>query len=166
MKEPLLFSCYFLLMISSYHLKGQDNIPYINQQVIGYTEKVIGESVGSGECWDLADYVLTAVNAKFDKSSKKSIYIFGALYNPENEPILPGDIIQFQDVQVKQKEGNIIYTSNYKHHTAVVYQVVNKNTVILAHQNTSFSGRNVGINELNLEDVSKGKMFFYHPISK
>lgn len=166
MKGKLLICGYFLLLTSSFDSKGQNNIPYINQRVIEYTEKVIGESIGSGECWDLADYVLTAAEAKFDKSSSKTLYIFGKLYDPDEESILPGDIIQFQDVQVKQKEGNIIYTSNYTHHTAIVYQVLNKNTLKLAHQNTSFSARNVGVNELNLEDVRKGKMFFYHPISK
>lgn len=165
-KRLLLTYCFSIFLLSSFFLIKKENIPKINQQIIEYTEKVIGKSVGRGECWDLADYVLTAVDAKFDKSSAQNIYVFGELYNPKEEPILPGDIIQFKDVQVKQKDGNIIYTSNYKHHTAIVYQIINSNTIKLAHQNTSFSGRIVGINSLNLKDVSKGKMYFYHPIPK
>ena len=166
MKGKNLLYCSFLLLISLVNAKGQENIPIINQQIVGYTEKVIGKSIGRGECWDLADYVLTATDAEFDKSSNKTLYIFGELYDPDQESILPGDIIQFQDVEVKEKEGNIIYTSNYKHHTAIVYQVLNKKRIKLAHQNTSFSARTVGVNVLNLEDVSKGRMFFYHPIPK
>ena len=48
--------------------------------------------------------------------------------------------------------------------TAVVYDVLENGTLQLAHQNTSFGGRKVAISEFNVENIKKGKLFFYHPI--
>jgi hypothetical protein len=158
-----------LLIISfltmSVPLLGQENIPQVNKKIIEYTKSVIGTQVGRGECWDLADQALTASNARFDKTSKKTLYIFGEEYNPSKKKILPGDIIQFKNVVVKYQKGNMIMTENFGHHTAIVYEVLNEHQVKLAHQNTGFSGKKVGVSELDLEDVKKGKMTFFRPIS-
>jgi len=139
-------------------------IPEVNQKIVSYVNTVIGQKVGRGECWDLADAALMESNAVFDKSSRKTIYEFGKEYNPKKASILPGDIIQFENVTVKYEKGNGIYTENYGHHTAIVNRVINKDEIELAHQNTSFSGKKVGLSTLRLNSVQKGKMKFYHPI--
>jgi hypothetical protein len=141
-----------------------DRIPDVNKKVIEYVRQVIGERIGRGECWDLADQALTFAGAQFDKSSRKTIYIFGKLYDPEKEAIYPGDLIQFEGVAVSYKRGNMTYTENYKHHTAIVYQVNPDKSLQLAHQNTSFGGRKVELSDLDLNNVKKGKLYFYHPI--
>jgi hypothetical protein len=49
------------------------------------------------------------------------------------------------------------------HHTAIVYNVIDKGVYEIAHQNTQFSGRKVGISTLNLNHIVKGKTYFYRP---
>lgn len=145
---------------------SQNDIPDVNNRVISYVKTVIGSTVGRGECWDLADQALTSADAQFDKTSQSTIYTFGKLYNPEKEKVLPGDIIQFENVKVSYKEENMIFTENYKHHTAIVYDVKENGSLRLAHQNTSFGGRKVALSKFNSENVKKGKLLFYHPIPK
>jgi hypothetical protein len=141
-----------------------EEVPDINKKVVEYVKTVIGETVGRGECWDLADHALTFAGAQFDKSSRKTIYIFGELYNPEKETIFPGDFVQFEGVTVSYSSGNMTFTENYKHHTAIIYQINSDQSLKLAHQNTSFGGRKVELSDLDLKNVKKGKLYFYHPI--
>jgi hypothetical protein len=143
---------------------SQIDIPEVNNRVISYVKTVIGSTVGRGECWDLADQALTFADAQFDNTSQSTIYTFGKLYNPEKEKVLPGDIIQFENVMVSYKDGNMIFTENYKHHTAIVYEVKENGSLQLAHQNTSFGGRKVALSEFNSNNVKNGKLLFYHPI--
>ncbi len=156
----------FIICICFTDAYAQATLPVINQQIIHYVDGVIGKQVNRGECWDLADEALTKSGAKFDKSTEKTLYIFGEEYNPGRENILPGDIVQFEKVTVKYQEGNRIMTESYAHHTAIVYEVLNNREIRLAHQNTSRTGKKVGISTLNLENVQKGKMFFYRPIAR
>lgn len=144
----------------------QETLPVVNQRIIQYVKGVIGKQVGRGECWDLADEALMKSEARFDKSSEKTLYIFGVEYNPQKETIMPGDIIQFQKVIVKYQEGNKMLTESFGHHTAIVYEVMNHQQIRLAHQNTSRTGRKVGISTLDLQQVQKGRLFFYRPIAR
>ena len=155
---------YLILVFLPLSSISQTDIPDVNNKVISYVKTVIGSTVGRGECWDLADQALTSADAQFDKTSQSTIYTFGKLYNPEKERVLPGDIIQFENVMVKYKDGNMIFTENYKHHTAIVYDVKQNGSLELAHQNTSFGGRKVALSEFNSNNVKKGKLLFYHPI--
>ena len=161
MKYPISFLMW--LSISCW-VFGQAELPDVNQRIIRFVETVIGSTVGRGECWDLADQALTSANAQFDKTSQSTIYIFGKLYNPKKEEVLPGDIIQFEDVVVSYQDGNMIFTESYKHHTAIVYGTEENGSFQLAHQNTSFGGRKVALSEFNPDNVKKGKLLFYHPI--
>ena len=162
-RHKLVISILFLVSLSPAG-KSQTDIPEVNSKVISYVKTVIGSTVGRGECWDLADQALTFANAQFDKTSKSTIYTFGKLYNPEKDKVLPGDIIQFENVVVSYKDGNMIFTENYKHHTAIVYDIKKNGSFQLAHQNTSFGGRKVALSEFNSDNVKKGKLLFYHPI--
>lgn len=141
-------------------------LPATNQKVVEYVKTVIGKKVDRGECWDLANAALTVSNAEFDRSSRKTIYEYGEKLNPKKDKILPGDMIQFEKVKLKYKKGNTEYRETMPHHTAIVYKVIGPGHYQLAHQNTSFSGKKVGLSELKLENVSKGKMYFYRPQPK
>jgi len=158
-------SLILIFIILLYPVAAQDRIPPVNRSILEYVNTVIGEQVGRGECWDLADEALKKAHAKFDRSSEKTLYIFGRRYSPSKEKILPGDIIQFYNVVVRYQKANMIITENLTHHTAIVYAVNNDNEITLAHQNTNYTGKKVGLSKLNLEHVQKGKLYFYHPIS-
>lgn len=138
---------------------AQENIPELNKRIIEYVQSVIGEKVDRGECWDLAYQALNRFNAEWDGK-----FQYGKLINPKREPVLPGDIIQFKNVKIMYQITNTTYTEFMKQHTAIVYQVKHKNVYTIAHQNTEFSGRKVGLSDLNLDHVVKGDVRIYRPI--
>jgi hypothetical protein len=144
----------------------QPAVPALNMKIIEFVNQSMGKTVGAGECWDLAAIALDYADAYHDRSSEKTIYIFGKEVDPEANTIYPGDIIQMKNVKLQYNKDNAIYTEHMDHHTAIVYKVNGKGDYEIAHQNTSFSGRKVGRSTLRLEDMKSGKLIFYRPISK
>ncbi|MBA7540234.1 hypothetical protein ES705_32528 [subsurface metagenome] len=140
---------------------AQENIPELNKRIIEYVESVIDKKVDRGECWDLAYQALNRFNAQWDGK-----FQYGKLINPKREPVLPGDIIQFKNVKIRYQITYTTYTEFMKQHTAIVYKVKGKNVFTIAHQNTEFSGRKVGLSDLNLAHVVKGDVKIYRPIPK
>jgi hypothetical protein len=139
---------------------AQKTIPPLNKIVLDYVNTQIGKKVDSGECWDLANEALKKANAKWDLS-----YNYGKPVNPAKDSIFPGDLIQFEDVELTyQKEGKT-YKELMPHHTAIVWKVMAPGSYQLAHQNTGQHGRKVGISDFNLNDMKKGKARFYRPQS-
>ena len=142
----------------SLNINAQNTIPELNQEIIKYVDSVIGTKVERGECWDLANQALIKVDADWDRE-----YKYGNKIDPEKDKIFPGDIVQFEKIKVKYAKGNATYTEIMEHHTAIVYKVIDKGVFELAHQNTEFSGRKVGISKFDISTVVQGKMFFYRP---
>lgn len=140
---------------------SQDSIPELNRQIIDYVKTTIGKKVDRGECWDLANQALILIKADWDLK-----YKYGTLVDPKKDIIYPGDLIQFEGVKVKYKKGNATYTETMDHHTAIIYRVIDKGVFELAHQNTGFSGRKVGLSTLDLSTIIKGKMSIYRPKKK
>jgi len=143
------------------YIKSQNSIPALNNQIVEFVKTTIGEQVDRGECWDLANKALTLVNADWDLK-----YKYGKLVDPKRDEIFPGDLIQFEGVKVKYQKGNTTYTESMDHHTAIIYRVIKKGVYELAHQNTGFSGRKVGLSTLDISTITKGKMKIYRPIKK
>lgn len=73
-------------------------------------------------------------------------------------------MIQFKNMKLKYRKGNTTFTEFMDQHTAVVYEVKSKNIFTIAHQNTDFSGRKVGLSDLNLDHVVKGTFKIYRPV--
>lgn len=141
---------------------AQEEIPAINQKIVGYVKSTIGTKVNRGECWDLAYEALTRHECMWDWE-----YEYGEKYNPKKEVVFPGDLIQFENVTLKYRKGNMSVTETMGHHTAIVYHIIDQEKKIfeLAHQNTEFSGKTVGLSEFNLNNVTKGEIIFYHPVA-
>lgn len=153
-----------LLMGYGQSFFAQDTLPPLNRAVIQYVETVIGKKVDRGECWDLANQALTRINATWDHHFK-----YGKLLNPQKDTIFAGDIIQFKDVLVEtithHDDGSVsISKETMGQHTAIVYRVNAPGDYQIAHQNTSFSGRTVGISRLVLKNIKKGKYWIYRPV--
>lgn len=140
---------------------AQKNIPDLNKEIIKYVNTVKGKKVDRGECWDLANQALILINADWDRS-----YVYGNKVDPKTDEVFPGDLIQFKNVKIKYTEGNATYTESMTHHTAIVYKVLGNGIFEIAHQNTEFLGRKVGISKLNLNTIIKGKTYFYRPTKK
>lgn len=154
------------LFLFNFYLLSQDTLPALNKQILNYVESVIGKQVDRGECWDLANQALTRFNAKWDRQFK-----YGKLLDHKKDVIYPGDIIQFKDVLVeyttKNDDGSITTTrETMGQHTAIVYRVNAPGDLMLAHQNTGFSGRKVGISRLVLANIKKGKIWVYRPTTE
>lgn len=141
--------------------KAQTNVPDLNKRIIQFVDSVIGTQVDRGECWDLANQALILIDADWDRE-----YKYGKKIDPKKDRVFPGDLIQFEKVKVKYTKGNTTYTEIMEHHTAIVYRVISKGVFELAHQNTEFSGRKVGLSTLDINTVVQGKMMFYRPVKK
>jgi len=137
---------------------AQENIPKLNEQIIAYVKSVMGTQVDRGECWDLAAQALNRNNAEWD-----GMYVYGKEIDPEKDEVFPGDIIQFKNVKVRYVKDMTIYNEEMKHHTAIVYTVIEPGVYEIAHQNTAYTGRKVGVSKLDLSTVQKGKLTFYRP---
>jgi hypothetical protein len=157
-KITIALTCILFFNLSSY---SQDSIPELNKQILKYVKTTIGKKVDRGECWDLANEALILVKAEWDLK-----YKYGNLVNPKKDIIYPGDLIQFEGVKVKYKQGNTTYTENMDHHTAIIYRIISKGVYELAHQNTGFSGRKVGLSTLDINTIINGKMSIYQPTQK
>jgi len=138
-------------------------LPELNKKIVDYVSSVIGTTVDRGECWDLANQALSATGAYFNRSSKKTIYTFGKEIDSSKQEVLPGDIVQFTNVKLQYEKDNAIYTETMTHHTAIIYKVYEKGRYQLAHQNTGFSGRKVGLSDFNIADMKTGKIKIYRP---
>jgi hypothetical protein len=160
-RKGRLLLLFILVCIPSRPQKASEELPPLNRAIIDYVNSVMGQQVDRGECWDLANQALTRVNASWDGE-----YMFGKQVDPNKQKIYPGDIVQFKGVKVEYHDGNTYFTESYKHHTAIVYKVLGKGHFELAHQNTGFSGRKVGVSDFRISTVKKGKMFFYRPMAK
>ncbi|UXP33981.1 hypothetical protein N6H18_08485 [Reichenbachiella agarivorans] len=142
------------------------DLPELNQKVVEYVDSVMGTKVDRGECWDLAAGALKYSGAYFDRSSLKTISIYGRLLNPKKEEVLPGDLIQFENVELNWKDGNMTYKATMAQHTAIVYKVNEAMNYEIAHQNTGEWGKIVGVSNFRLDQVTKGKVMIYRPIKE
>ncbi len=131
-------------------------LPKLNQAVLSFVEAHLDQQVGRGECWDLADQALDQAQAQWDGKFR-----FGRPIKAKEA--LPGDVIQFWDVKLAYERDGYRYRETMKQHTAVIYEVLGPAHFRIAHQNNNFSGRRVGISELNLSHVIKGKVMVYRP---
>lgn len=136
-----------------------DSTSALNQEILKVVKPYIGKKVDRGECWDLANLALNQVNATWD-----GLLNYGKKVDWKKDCIQPGDILQFEKVELKgMVDGNMEYTETFYHHTAIVYTVHDDGTVELIHQNTGQYGKKVGITTMNFNDLKKGTIQAYRP---
>ena len=156
---------FFVIILSVFLFSKTDaqttTTPELNKKILKYVKSVEGKKVDRGECWDLANQALILVNADWDKA-----FVYGDKLDPKKDVIFPGDLIQFDDIKIQYTEGNATYTETMGQHTAIVYKVLGDGIFEIAHQNTGFSGRKVGISKLNINYIIKGDIYFYRPTLK
>jgi hypothetical protein len=134
----------------------------LNGKIIEYVDKVMGTTVGRGECWDLAQEALDQNLADWTRPVR-----FGRPLNPARDEIKAGDIIQFRSVKITEHPtgGVTRYESlGSPDHTAIVYKVLGKKQYTVAHQNVR-GNRNVITGEINLSKISGGKFWIYRPVA-
>ena len=157
----------FLILLFVFATTVPAELPALNAKVIEFVNKNMRKKVGRGECWDLAAGAMAYAKAYFDRSSRKTLTIFGKELDPESDEIFPGDIIQFKNVTMKWREGNVLYQSQMgsPDHTAIVYRVNGPGDYEIAHQNTSAFGKKVGVTNFRMDRITGGKLTFYRPVA-
>lgn len=134
----------------------------LNGKVIEFIDKVLGTSVGHGECWDLAQEALDTNLADWTRPTN-----FGRPLNPATSEIKAGDIIQFRTLSITEQlpdGGTRRTTFGTPDHTAIIYKVLGKKHYILAHQN--FEGkRTVSKSTINLTNVTGGQYRLFRPVA-
>lgn len=145
------------LLISFLLMNSINDLPPTNAKIIEYVKTVIGKKVDSGECWDLANEALIYAHAKWEFPTK-----FGKPIDYKKEQIIPGDIIQINNVVMESKTATSITKWKMVEHTAILFEVKENGVVMIAEQNVN-KIKKVQINEWNLNDVKSGKMQFYRP---
>jgi hypothetical protein len=137
-----------------------DDVPTLNTEVLTYVRSQVGKKVARGECWDLAAGALNTTGAKWDGQ-----FGFGRHVDPKEDCIYPGDILQFDNVVLVEKSATGTRTEQMPKHTAIIYTVHGTGRYTIAHQNTSFSGRKVGLSEIDLANRTKGRIRAYRPVN-
>jgi hypothetical protein len=161
---PRTFSLLLALLVAGFTVSFRsdcDNAPDLNRRIQAFVKSSLGKKIGRGECWDLAAEALNSTGAKWDGQ-----FGFGKPIDPRKDCVFPGDVIQFRNVRVTYRKGNTFYEEEMDQHTALVYEVKEKGKYVVAEQNTSRLGRRVGLNDLELENIRKGRTQFFRPQAK
>lgn len=142
----------FIFLLFSGRIFSQE-LPPKNKAIVEFCESSKGKKLGKGECWDLAQQALDKVDATWVRP-----YEFGKLLG-KKDLVLPGDVIQFEKVKiVNEDEG----WQQLPHHTAIIVKVLAPGKYIVAEQNNN-NKKIVQFNEINLNNVKKGKYMIYRP---
>ncbi len=147
-------------MIVAEPLAPHDRTLELNPRIISFVNKVLGKTVGRGECWDLAQQALDANLADWSRPTS-----FGIPLNPAVDTIKAGDIIQFRSVILTEElphGGRRVSTVGAPDHTAVIYNVVGKLHYTLAQQNVG-GNRSVITEKMNLGTITGGHYQIYRP---
>lgn len=134
------------------------NAPELNKKIIEFVNSSLGKQVAAGECWDVAAQALNKAGAKWDGN-----YNFGKVVDYKKTCIYPGDIVQFEGVELKYNIEDIFYVEKLTHHTAIIYNVKGKGDFVIADQNTKFSGKKVATHPFDVKTLTKGKFTIYRP---
>src|SRR3954470_20102853 len=95
--------------------KKKAEVPRVNEKVLDYAKKKLGEQVGNGECWTLANDAVLAAGGKsspsYTDSPAAGDYVWGELVygaavkdgklteEGAKKTIAPGDIVQYRDAK-------------------------------------------------------------------
>jgi len=154
-------------------------VPELNQKIIAFCEANADKQVGSGQCAALAEHALREAGAKPRHEFAAPLpdlgeddYVWGQLLQP-TDPVLPGDILQFRDVELKFRFPNgSSYTQTFSHHTAVVYRVHAPGVFTIVQQNVGGPGRTaeqkklVQAGMIDVRAMTRGTIWAYRPVAK
>jgi|GEM_PF-1476794 len=132
--------------------------PRLNSLILTYAEKQRGTKVGNGQCWTLAAEALKVAGAQPPKE-----YTFGHRL-AKDEPVLPGDVMQFESVRLEGRRGNTHWWMNLgnPHHTAIVRRVLGPTEFEILGQNPN----PVESLTINFRDLKSGTYEVYRAAMK
>ena len=141
-------ACLILLMPLS--IAAQDTV---GDKIVEYTLSKEGKKIDRGECWDLVSEALNRSGANWDPPTG-----FGDKIDYTKDEVLPGDIIELKNAKISADN----WTYQFPQHYAVIVEVLGDRRYRIGHQNYN-NKRKVGLMELNLNYLRKGKVTVYRP---
>ena len=140
------------------------NVPSLNRQVLDFAGSKMGQQVGNGECWTLADQALDAAGAQRPGQGGLEVYQFGTI--ADLSAVVPGDVLQFEDTNFKHTDPDgSWYSLSFPHHTAIV-SAVSGTHITLLNQNGN-GNRTVQVSPFDLNDrLPGGTITAYQPVPR
>ena len=143
----------------------------INQDVLAFASTKLGQTVGGGECYDLANRALQAANARtasdYGEITPDADYEWG--HGVMLSSVQPGDIIQFRDYHYRIEYDDGWEEETRPHHTAIVASVGTNGAIMVYEQNvgSGSSRRTVQHNQLYFQNTAaitvSGSFRFFRP---
>ncbi|WP_020394442.1 CHAP domain-containing protein [Thiolinea disciformis] len=141
----------------------------LGAKVLRFAQDTLDKRVGKGQCWDLAESVLTKAGAKTSKmyytGEKKNFgdadYVWGKPITQKE--LQAGDVIQFRDYEVKLEKPDGSWKSIERpHHTAIVESINEDGSIIVIEQNIQAKYASASFEGPIGKDlvVRKSKLFF------
>jgi hypothetical protein len=120
---------------------GKTSVAPLGDQVVAFAREKLGQSVGNGECFDLADQALRSAGAKsaadFGTVTPNADYVWGTAVSLAD--VQPGDIIQFRNYRYDRTIATDTRTDTdfqeRPHHTAIVERVDGQGAITVLEQN-------------------------------
>jgi hypothetical protein len=165
-----------VLFASLVFVPAQAQDSALNQGIIQFCQEHMGQKVGDGECFALANVALHQAGGtrSFRDNPANGDYVWGALVlsmegtgsaqasSGSLESVQAGDIIQFRDCRFQHKKSWV----SFGHHTAVIAQVGNDGKEWKIYQE-NFGGKKI-VTTLTLhpKELTKGWFRVYQPMKK
>lgn len=141
----------------------------MNKNVVAWARRRLGQKVGRGECWDLADRALRAAGARSSTTTgRNDNYVWGR--SVQTAQVIPGDILQFRNFTVTTKTETVVQFadgSGYRdtnvvearrpHHTAIVERVGGGSVFKVYEQHVRPGGNHVQLHEVPTQGTSPVK---------
>jgi hypothetical protein len=119
----------------------------LNQKVVEFARAKLGQQVGAGECWDLAEDDVTQAGGESSKTltGVKGKAFESADYKWGTEVKLdtaqPGDVLQFKGHESKETmQGGAWQSQTRGHHTAIVEKNLGDGRLIILEQHVRPAG--------------------------
>jgi hypothetical protein len=161
------------------------NMIRYSDAIASWSESKMGEQVGDGECWTLANEALKAVAAKASSQGREPCmssqsYVHGSLiysYMPATssypEPkggvreagVARGDIVQLLSAHFKSKDGRSEKWAGAPDHTAVVVFVEPNEVVRVVEQNIA-GVKKVREGSYDMSEMVKGEVRIFRAVGE
>jgi hypothetical protein len=135
----------------------------LNQKVLLWAQGKVGQQVGDGECWTLAESAVTKSGGQSSKgltgvdedAFADADYVWGDAVKLDDAK--PGDILQFRDYSFETTTTQTNGAWNSKtgergHHTAIVVRNLGSGQLVVIEQNVAPGGKKVQQNTIYVKD--------------
>lgn len=141
----------------------------LNQKVILWASGKVGQRVGAGECWDLANsalkYAGAGTSSDFGPTGDDADYVWGNAVDLKDA--LPGDILQYRDyVQTTTTKTEVEFADGHSwddeswveishdHHTSVVSKNTGNGALTVLEQNEKGNHEKVKSTPIRWKDAA------------